>query len=152
MVAGSSRTRFRKSQRLLSRGDFDRVQNGREVRRASSAHFLILLSDREAAQTGARLGIIASRRVGSSVRRNRAKRLIREFFRSATGLGDYDMVVVVKTGAEKLSAAKAAAELSATVARARKAAPSSDPRPPRAKKSSAKGAVKTAVKAKRPRS
>ena len=138
MVAGTPRTRFPKKRRLLSRADFDRVQNGRETRRASSAHFLVLLTAQDASSTGARLGIIATRRVGSSVRRNRAKRLIREFFRGATGLGDYDMVVVVKTGAEKLSAAKAAAELAGTVARAAKAAPSADPRPPRAKKPAVK--------------
>lgn len=131
-MAGNTRARFPKSRRLLSRGDFDRVQNGRETRRASSAHFLVLLTARE--RTGARLGIIASRRVGSSVRRNRAKRLIREFFRAATDLGDYDMVVVVKTGAETLSAADAAAELAATVGRAAKAAPANEPRPSRSTK------------------
>lgn len=151
-MAGTPRTRFTKPRRLLSRADFDRVQNGRAVRRASSTHFLVLLTPRVAAATGARLGIIASRRVGSSVRRNRAKRLIREWFRAAaSGLGDDDMVVVVKTGAEKLSAAKAAAELAATAARAAKAAPTSDSRPPRAKKRPATKSAKPTAKGKRPR-
>ena len=125
----AGRARFSKTQRLLSRADFDRVQNGSDTRRASSTHFLVLLAARSAGSKGPRLGIIASRRVGSAVRRNRAKRLIREFFRNATGLGDDDMVVVVKTGAETLSAAKAAEELAATAARAAKATPSKSTRP-----------------------
>ena len=150
-MAGTPRTRFTKPRRLLSRADFDRVQNGRAVRRASSTHFLVLLTPREAAAKGARLGIIASRRVGSSVRRNRAKRVIREWFRAASGLGDDDMVVVVKTGAETLSAAKAAAELTAVAARAAKSAPTSDSRPPRTKKKPATKPTKAAAKGKRPR-
>jgi ribonuclease P protein component len=46
-----------------------------------------------------RIGIIASRRVGGAVQRNRAKRLIREVFRQnkqpSTG---WDVVVIVKAG------------------------------------------------------
>lgn len=109
------------------------MQNGPDTRRASSAHFLVLLASRMDGGKGPRLGIIASRRVGSAVLRNRAKRLIREFFRAATGLGDDDMVVVVKTGADQLSAAKAADELAATAARAARATPSSRPRTQKAK-------------------
>lgn len=135
-MAGTPRSsKFAKSQRLLSRADFDRVQNGTDVRRASSTHFLVLLAARPADGKGPRLGIIASRRVGSAVRRNRAKRLIREFFRTTriSGLGDDDMVVVVKTGAETLSAAKAAEELAATATRATKATPQKVSRPERRK-------------------
>ena len=143
-MAGRS-SRFPKSERLLSRADFDRVQNGTDVRRASSTHFLVLLAARSVDGKGPRLGIIASRRVGSSVRRNRAKRLIREFFRTSkpAGLGDDDMVVVVKTGAETLSAAKAAEELAATTARAVKARPEKVTRPPRSKAKPAKAAKTT---------
>ena len=128
-MTGSSR--FPKTRRILSRADFDRVQNGDDTRRASSTHFLVLLTPNV---VGPRLGIIASRRVGSSVLRNRAKRLIREFVRSAKGLGDFDMVVVVKTGAHTLTQAKADTELAATAARATKASPSkAAPRPPKKK-------------------
>jgi ribonuclease P protein component len=45
-----------------------------------------------------RLGVIASRRLGGAVQRNRAKRLIREVFRrnKAAGSG-WDLVIIPKT-------------------------------------------------------
>lgn len=45
-----------------------------------------------------RLGIIASRRLGGAVQRNRAKRLIRQVFRlnKAAGSG-WDLVIIPKT-------------------------------------------------------
>lgn len=129
MAAGSSR--FSKALRLLSRAEFDRVQNGAETRRASSPHFLVLLTARGESGAGPRLGVIASRRVGSAVRRNRAKRLIREFFRaSASSLGDYDMVVVVHPGADSLTAAQAAEELASAARRAARADAQPQRRPP----------------------
>ena len=42
-----------------------------------------------------RLGIIASRKVGNAVARNRAKRKIREIFRRHKNLGQRDMDIVV---------------------------------------------------------
>lgn len=63
--------------RLRARGEFDNVQkNGRRV----SARFFVLLG-RPNALTADRLGIIASRKVGGAVIRNRAKRRVRELFR-----------------------------------------------------------------------
>ncbi len=45
-----------------------------------------------------RLGIIASRRVGGAVQRNRAKRLIRELFRlNKPAESGWDLVVIPKT-------------------------------------------------------
>jgi ribonuclease P protein component len=45
---------------------------------------------------GARLGIVASRKLGDAVRRNRAKRLIREMFRRSTTVATsgVDLVVI----------------------------------------------------------
>ena len=125
-MAGSARTRFAKAQRLLSRADFDRVQNGADTRRGSTTHFLVLLTAADERARLPRLGIIASRRVGCAVRRNRAKRLVREWFRAADTReqetrGSFDMVVVVKSGAESLSAAEAAAELDTALHRAKAA-------------------------------
>jgi ribonuclease P protein component len=63
--------------RLRARGEFDHVQkSGRRV----SARFFVLLG-RPNALTADRLGIIASRKVGGAVIRNRAKRRVRELFR-----------------------------------------------------------------------
>ena len=43
-----------------------------------------------------RLGIIATRRIGGAVRRNRAKRRVRELFRHRKGRPGFDIVVLVR--------------------------------------------------------
>lgn len=60
-----------------------------------------------------RLGITASRKVGNSVERNRAKRLVREVFRlhRAKLQPGSDIVVIVRAGADKLSFEHAESEL-----------------------------------------
>ena len=68
---------FRRAARLRSRGEFDRVQHG--GRRVSTR--LFTLFGRPNALDRDRLRIIASRRVGGAVLRNRAKRRLREVFR-----------------------------------------------------------------------
>jgi ribonuclease P protein component len=45
-------------------------------------------------QQGPRLGIAATRKLGPAVRRNRAKRLVRELFRRHKPAAGYDIVVV----------------------------------------------------------
>ncbi|HEY0876767.1 MAG TPA: ribonuclease P protein component [Vicinamibacterales bacterium] len=68
---------FSKAQRVRRRGEFQRVFD--TGYRISSRYFTLLLAPRTS--PGARLGIVASRKLGDAVRRNRAKRLIREIFR-----------------------------------------------------------------------
>jgi len=69
--------RFSKTQRVRRRGEFQRVfDRGYKV---SSRYFTLVLVP--GASSRARLGIVASRKLGDAVRRNRAKRLIREMFR-----------------------------------------------------------------------
>jgi ribonuclease P protein component len=74
--AAASR-KFGKNRRLRRRAEFQKVfDSGQRIR----GRFLTLLvANSQASRT--RLGIVASRKLGDSVRRNRAKRLIRELFR-----------------------------------------------------------------------
>ena len=69
--------RFRKTQRVRRRGEFQTVFD-RGVR--IHGRYLTLLMA-PASGTLSRLGIVASKKLGIAVSRNRAKRLIREVFR-----------------------------------------------------------------------
>jgi ribonuclease P protein component len=68
---------FGKGQRVRRKEDFQQVFD-RSVR-VSSRYFTLLLAPQ--AGSSVRLGIVASRKLGDAIRRNRAKRLIRELFR-----------------------------------------------------------------------
>ena len=107
----------------MRRADFLRVS--KLGRRLNARYFLILILDRGAAEGGAaaergvapRLGITVTRRVGKAVRRNRIKRLVREWFRGAQerlrrGWPGYDLVVIAKREIpERLSLAEVASDL-----------------------------------------
>lgn len=69
--------RFTKGQRVRRREDFKQVFD--HGVRVSSRYFTLLLA--RTAGSPVRLGIVASRKLGDAVHRNRAKRLIREIFR-----------------------------------------------------------------------
>ncbi len=69
---------FRKSERLAKRPEFERVMaQGRKRRIETFCTLFYLPND----LNRRRLGIIASKKVGNAVVRNRAKRKIREAFR-----------------------------------------------------------------------
>lgn len=91
--------RFRPQQRLRVRADFDRSR--REGYRADCGAFILrILPLREAAPRGLRrLGVIASRKVGNAVKRNRAKRLFREIFRlnQETLPSECDVIIIVRS-------------------------------------------------------
>ncbi len=106
----ADRATFPKAARLRRRREFLAVQ--REGRRRHTEHFVVL--QRRAAGTAmARLGVTVSSRVGNAVARNRVKRLVREVFRRrrATLRLRVDVVVIAKTGAERLAYAQVAKEL-----------------------------------------
>ena len=74
-------------------------------------HFVLLAHKNSSNKV--RLGVTVSRRVGNAVKRNRVKRLIREFFRvnkfSFTGNIDYS--VIARSGSASLSTGNAKQEL-----------------------------------------
>jgi ribonuclease P protein component len=89
--------RFGSEARLHNHREFTAVQSGG---RRVAGRFCILVG-KPNARAHDRLGIIASRRVGSAIERNRAKRRLREVFRrrlagAPTGDG-LDVVAIAKT-------------------------------------------------------
>ena len=83
---------FRKAQRVRRRSEFQHIFD--TGYRISSRYFTLVLAP--GSSPAARLGIVASRKLGDAVRRNRAKRLIRELFRHVDELpsGPVDLVVI----------------------------------------------------------
>ena len=69
---------FQKSERLLKRSEFDKALNGGRRTRVGRMCTLFFLPN---GSGSSRLGIIASKKIGNAVVRNRAKRKIREVFR-----------------------------------------------------------------------
>jgi ribonuclease P protein component len=91
--------RFTKAARLRHRQDFLRAQA--QGKRLHTRHFGVTLAPM--AEGHPRLGLVATRRLGKAVQRNRVKRLLREFFRRhQTGLPAFDLVIMAKKGASTL--------------------------------------------------
>src|SRR5215210_1249177 len=84
---------FTKTQRVRRRGEFQQIfKSGYRV---GSRYFTLLLAPHRG--PAPRLGIVASKKLGDAVRRNRAKRLVRELFRHAEVLptaGGIDVIVI----------------------------------------------------------
>jgi ribonuclease P protein component len=84
--------RFGKARRVRRRSEFQQVFNAGS--RVQGRFFTLIMAPNQVGTT--RLGIVASRKIGDSVSRNRAKRLIREIFRKniASGTISADLVVI----------------------------------------------------------
>jgi ribonuclease P protein component len=91
---------FPKEQRLLNRKDF--VNLNRDGKRYRADHFTVLTKAN--ALITARLGITVNKRIGNAVRRNRIKRLVREFFRlnKESFQKGCDVVIIANRGAQDL--------------------------------------------------
>ena len=118
-------TRFSSALRLRNRAEYDRVQQGG---RRLAARYLVLLA-RPNNLDHDRLGIIASRRLGNAVVRVRAKRRVRELFRShepdvtrQRGLVPMDLVVIPRRELTAAPFTAVAAEYQAMLSKARRSA------------------------------
>ncbi len=89
---------LRRDVRIRRRAEYEKIyQDG--ARFHARLMTLFILPNRQEAP---RLGVAATRKLGSAVRRNRAKRLARELFRRHKPAAGYDIVVVPRP--EMLSA------------------------------------------------
>jgi ribonuclease P protein component len=108
--------RFGQDQRLRRRGEFQTVFD--KGQRIQGRFFTLLVLRNE--KPGSRLGIVASRKLGDSVRRNRAKRLIRELFRHNSHLTEpagFDVVVIPRGELFKVGYATLETDFRAVLAR-----------------------------------
>jgi len=90
---------FAKTQRLLTKSQFDAVLNGGT--KVVCRDFVLVAAKRAPMNSEtpeARLGLIVSRKVGGAVQRNRIKRCVRECFRTDLphSLSGKDLVVIAR--------------------------------------------------------
>jgi len=99
-----------RAQRIRKRADFVRIQDS--AVRVTTPHVVLLFAPR-AGGGPARLGVVASKKVGCAIARNRAKRLAREFFRLHPDMfpEGLDVIIVARAGAHELVLADLEAEL-----------------------------------------
>ncbi len=88
---------FPKKDRIINRKDF--VNLNQLGKKFHTSHFVVICKQNGLGIT--RLGITVSKKIGNSVKRNKVKRLIREFFRlyKAFFPQGYDIVIAAKKGA-----------------------------------------------------
>lgn len=103
----SQSRRFTKASRLRRRPEFTNVFE--KAVRVQSRFFTVLMTPNQEGRP--RLGVVASRKFGDAVRRNRAKRVIREIFRLGPTLpGPPGVDIVVIPRRELLDAAYSSLE------------------------------------------
>jgi ribonuclease P protein component len=91
---GESRKTFKKHEKIRRRKDYSAIfQSGQ---RLHSKNFTVIINRNELEVS--RLGLSVSKKVGEAVRRNRIKRLLREFFRLNKSIlpASQDIVIIVR--------------------------------------------------------
>ncbi len=101
--SGKGSQRFGSERRLLQRAEFQRVF---EAGQRTHGRYLTIIAA-PGQHRAARLGIVASRKFGNAVHRNRAKRLIREVFRRTDSRETPGLDLIVIPRRELLDAAYA---------------------------------------------
>ncbi|MDP3717676.1 MAG: ribonuclease P protein component [Acidobacteriota bacterium] len=113
--------RFLPAEHVRKRADFELIYKTGFKRSGR----LMTMFTREREAGPARLGIAATRKMGASVERNRAKRLARELFRHHKPAGAVDVVVVPRREMLEAPYARVETEFLSLLARV----PSTRPRP-----------------------
>ena len=98
-----------RGEKVLKSAEYRNIIKGGKTR--NTEHFKVFICPNSIKKQ--RLGITASRRVGSAVKRNRIKRLLREFFRlhKACLPTSSDLLFIAKPGADTLDYTGLRAEL-----------------------------------------
>lgn len=119
--------RLRRSERVRRRPDFERAyETG--IRLHGRFMMLFLVPNGE---TTPRLGVAATRKIGSAVERNHAKRLARELFRHHKIAAGQDIIIVPRREMLDAPFASLEADYVATLDRRDRERPPSSPRPRR---------------------
>lgn len=102
------RHKFNTDSRLTKQYEFDAVKLDGVRKRFPTFVFQILIKDNPQASPSRRLGVIASRKTGNSVKRSKAKRIFREIFRkNQESLPKIcDLVIIVFSNFDKFSYAE----------------------------------------------
>jgi ribonuclease P protein component len=102
------------ARRIRRRGEFQRVFDA--GRRAHGRYLTVIAAPAPGTET--RLGIVASKKLGGAVVRNRAKRLIRQVFRTSVGPSTAsDLVIIPKTALLDAPAAELMIDFTTTLKR-----------------------------------
>ena len=96
---------FKKADRILKRREFTELS--KTGRRIQNEHFIAYFSPGR--HNCSRLGVTVTKKVGPAVKRNRIKRLVREFFRLNRHWlsGKWDINIIAKVGVGGLSSEQA---------------------------------------------
>jgi ribonuclease P protein component len=92
---------FPKEARVLKRSDF--IRRSKTDQKKVFPHFLVIIKPNQLGQT--RLGLTVGKNTGGAVRRNRIKRLLREFFRRSKNKlpPSRDIIIIALKGSEPLT-------------------------------------------------